>query len=109
MGNETPTNDAPVTVEPAAYLYESEGYGRELVFDCNGEHARRLIELGYTETPLFDHRLAALASAPRNERKTYEWLPDEEWLAGIISKSIDIDWAGPIAARAIIAAWGDRF
>lgn len=39
--------------EAAAYLYESEDGSKELILDCNGEHARRLLEQGYTETPLF--------------------------------------------------------
>lgn len=39
--------------EPVAYFYELTGVGKELVLDCNGEYARRLLEAGYTETPLF--------------------------------------------------------
>lgn len=39
--------------EPVAYFYELTGVGKELVLDCNGEYARKLLEAGYTETPLF--------------------------------------------------------
>ncbi len=39
--------------EAQAYLYESEDGSKELILDCNGEYARRLLENGYTETPLF--------------------------------------------------------
>lgn len=58
--------------DPVAFLYENEGYGKELVFDCNGEHARRLLELGYTEMPLFatpDPRITQL-EADRAEAVT---------------------------------------
>ncbi len=39
--------------DAVAYLYKTEDGSKELVFNCNGEHARRLLELGYTEIPLF--------------------------------------------------------
>lgn len=39
--------------EPVAYFYELTGVGKELVLDCNGEYARKLLEAGYTETPLY--------------------------------------------------------
>jgi hypothetical protein len=49
---------------PVAYLYENEAFGKELVLDCNGEYARRLLELGYTETPLF---AAQVGTRPQGE------------------------------------------
>ena len=39
--------------EPVAWLYEDESGSKELVLDCNGEYARRLMENGYAETPLY--------------------------------------------------------
>ena len=46
------TRPAPVG-EPVAYLYTRDDGSRDLVLDCNGEYARRLLELGATETPLY--------------------------------------------------------
>lgn len=46
----TQQHDEP---SPVAWLYESEAGDKELILDCNGEYARRLLEHGYTETPLF--------------------------------------------------------
>lgn len=39
--------------EAVAFLYVLTDGSKELVLDCNGEQARRLLALGYTETPLF--------------------------------------------------------
>lgn len=60
-----------ITVTQAeAYLYENEEGSRELIFDASGERARRLIELGYTETPLFasqtDAQMAAASLSASN-------------------------------------------
>lgn len=52
-------SDKTYADEATAWLYESEDGSKELVLDCNGELARRFIELGWTETPLF----AALKTA----------------------------------------------
>ena len=41
------------STKPVAYFYELNGVGKELLLDCNGEYARKLLEAGYTETPLF--------------------------------------------------------
>lgn len=38
---------------PVAYLYQGDDGSKELVLDPNGEHARRLLELGWTEMPLY--------------------------------------------------------
>ena len=38
---------------PVAWMYEREDGSKDLVLDCNGDYARRLIELGATETPLY--------------------------------------------------------
>lgn len=48
----TQQHDGP-SLLPCAWLYESEAGDKELILDCNGEYARRLLEHGYTETPLF--------------------------------------------------------
>lgn len=42
-----------IASEPVAWLYCSDDGSKELVLDCNGEYARRLIKLGWTEQPLF--------------------------------------------------------
>lgn len=39
--------------EPVAWLYSSDDGSRELMLDCNHERARRLLEMGWTEQPLF--------------------------------------------------------
>lgn len=41
--------------KPVAWLYENEEGSRELILNCNGEYARRLLDLGYAETPLYAH------------------------------------------------------
>lgn len=38
---------------PVAWMYEREDGSKDLVLDCNGDYARRLIELGATETALY--------------------------------------------------------
>lgn len=48
--------------EPVAFLYESEWGDKELLLGCNGERARRLLEFGWTETPLY-----ALSRQPEGE------------------------------------------
>lgn len=53
--------------EPVAYFYELTGVGKELVLDCNGEYARKLLEAGYTETPLFTR-----AAPPAMDREAVE-------------------------------------
>ena len=45
----------PAASEPVAYLYENEEGSKELILNPNGEYARRLLEFGYTETPLYTH------------------------------------------------------
>ena len=42
-------------LKPVAFLYSREDGSKDLVLDCNGEYARRLLELGATETPLYAH------------------------------------------------------
>ncbi len=49
----TPDEATALADEPVAFLYESETGDKDLVLDCNGEYARRLLELGRTETPLY--------------------------------------------------------
>lgn len=48
--------------EAVAWLYENEEGSKELILDCNSEYARRLLEFGYTETPL-----AALSPTAKTE------------------------------------------
>ena len=43
----------PGTPLPVAYLYQSDFGDKELILDCNSEYARRRLELGDTETPLY--------------------------------------------------------
>lgn len=59
-----------------AWLYESEDGSKELFLDCNHEHARRLLEIGWTETPLYTRtdRKAVLEEA-------VNWLIDEKYLS----------------------------
>ena len=42
-------------LKPVAWMYSREDGSKDLVLDCNGEYARRLLELGATETPLYAH------------------------------------------------------
>ena len=42
-------------LKPVAFLYSRDDGSKDLVLDCNGEYARRLLELGATETPLYAH------------------------------------------------------
>ena len=58
--------------EPVAYFYELTGVGKELVLDCNGEYARKLLEAGYTETPLFTRAAPPAMDREAVERETIE-------------------------------------
>jgi hypothetical protein len=49
---------------PEAYLYENDSGDRELVLDCNGEYACRLLENGYREIPLYSRIEGEAAEAP---------------------------------------------
>lgn len=41
--------------KPVAWMYENEEGSKELILNCNSEYARRLLEFGWTETPLYAH------------------------------------------------------
>lgn len=51
--------------EAVAWMYTSDDGSQELVLDCNGGYARRYIEMGYTETPLYTRPEAIPAEAVR--------------------------------------------
>lgn len=39
--------------QPIAWLYTGDDGSKELLLDCNGEYARRKLEMGWTEQPLY--------------------------------------------------------
>ena len=61
---------------PVAWMYEREDGSKDLVLDCNGDYARRLIELGATETPLYPDPpatdVAALVEAAKETNAALE-------------------------------------
>ena len=61
---------------PVAWMYEREDGSKDLVLDCNGEYARRLIELGATETALYPDPpatdVAALVEAAKETNAALE-------------------------------------
>lgn len=78
------TRPQPST-EPVAYLYESEFGDKDLLLGCNSEQARRLIELGRTEAPLYS--ASALEAARREERQLVmaELANDTAWIAATLA------------------------
>ena len=57
--------------EVVTWLYEREDGSRDLLLDCNGEYARRLLEIGATETPLYAHPPAAEPVGLREALETH--------------------------------------
>lgn len=66
--------------EPVAYFYELTGVGKELVLDCNGEYARRLLEAGYTETPLYTRAAPPAMDREAVEKVTSAMLIGRSWM-----------------------------
>lgn len=69
-----PTND----LEAAAWTYRNDAGDEELILDCNGEYARKLLESGYTETPLYAHP-PAKPDAPAEQTDDAGALVEQLW------------------------------
>jgi hypothetical protein len=53
-------------------------------------------------------KIAAALTEPARKADRLGEAPDEDWLTDVIDDSLDMDWTGRVAARAIIAAWEKR-
>lgn len=70
--------------EPVAWMYEREDGSRDLLLDCNGEYARRLLELGATETPLYAAPQPHTAPIPNEQGRD-----EVERLIGALARQCD--------------------
>ena len=77
-----------------AYLYENDEGSRELIFNCNGERAQRLLEFGYRETPLYAHP-ASQPSPDVVELREAGWRVAKEIAASALQTACEIDPADP--------------
>ena len=93
----TQDQDSGSVLKPVAYLYENEEGSKELIFNCNSEYARRLLELGYREMPLF-------ATTPLPS-------PDAAEIVALLTKAVgDISAALSLAGKErAIARWTEPY
>lgn len=83
---------------PVAWMYEREDGSKDLVLDCNGDYARRLIELGATETPLYTHPPATDVAA-QDDTALLEKLADEACKRLGIDPNEIVDPVGPVRKK----------
>jgi hypothetical protein len=95
-------SNTPAQGEAVAWRYTGDDGSVELVLDCNGEYARRLIELGYTEEPLF----TALTQAPAPVDRGVLRQAAQEVLGWLETGFVECDHCGhEVATENMDAVW----
>ena len=89
-----------------AYLYENDEGSRELIFNCNGERAQRLLEFGYRETPLYAHP-ASQPSPDVVELREAGWRVAKEIAASALQAACEADPADPEHPDTVMLTTGD--